>query len=90
MMNNIGSMLSNFYDQNILSYIRLWQEYPIKLVTLVLDIVIVIFLAYELLRIVKDSRAWQLVKGIALLIAATAISGLLNFHILNYLLTTIM
>ena len=89
-MNNIGNILSTFYDQKILSYIRLWQEYPIKLVTLILDIVIVLFLAYELLRIVKDSRAWQLVKGIAFLIIATAISQVLNLKILNYLLSTIM
>ena len=90
MMNNIGDIVSNFYDQNILSYIRLWQQYPIKLVSLILDLAIVIFLAYELLRIVKDSRAWQLVKGIALLIIATAISQLLNFKILNYILSTVM
>ena len=60
-MNNIGNMLNNFYDQNILSYIRLWQEYPIKLVTLILDIGIVIFLAYQLLRIVKDFL-WDLLQ----------------------------
>ena len=89
-MNNIGNMLSNFYDQNILSYIRLWQEYPIKLVVLILDISIVIFLAYQLLRIVKDSRAWQLVKGIAFLIIATALSELLNFRVLNYILSNVM
>ena len=89
-MNNIGNMLSNFYDQNILSYIRLWQQYPIKLITLIIDIVIVGLLVYGLLRIVKKSRAWQLVKGIALLIIATSISQLLNFKILNYLLSTIM
>lgn len=89
-MNNIGDMLRNFYDQNILSYIRLWQEYPIKLVTLILDIAIVIFLAYELLRIVKDSRAWQLVKGIAFLIIATALSKVFNLNILNYILSTVM
>jgi len=89
-MNNIGNILSSFWDQNILAYIRLLQQYPIKLVTLILDIVIVLFLAYELLRIVKDSRAWQLVKGIAFLIIATALSELLNLNILNYLLSTIM
>ena len=89
-MNNIGDMLSNFYDQNILSYIRLWQEYPIKLVSLILDIGIVIFLAYQLLRIVKDSRAWQLVKGIAFLVIATALSEILNLNILNYILSTVM
>ena len=89
-MSNIGEMFNNFYDQNILSYIRLWQEYPIKLITLIIDIAIVIFLAYQLLRIVKDSRAWQLVKGIALLILATAISELLNFRVLNYILSNVM
>lgn len=89
-MNDIGNILTNFYDQNILSYIRLWQEYPIKLFSLILDIGIVIFLAYQLLRIVKDSRAWQLVKGIALLIIATSISELLNFRVLNYILSTVM
>ena len=89
-MNNIGNMLNNFYDQNILSYIRLWQEYPIKLVVLILDISIVIFLAYQLLRIVKDSRAWQLVKGIALLVVATSLSEVLNFKVLNYILSTVM
>ena len=90
MISNIVAMLNNFLDQNILSYIRLWQEYPIKLITAILDITIVIFLVYELIRIVKDSRAWQLVKGIAFLVIATALSGLLNLHILNYLLSTIM
>ena len=89
-MNNIGSMLNGFYEQNILSYIRTLQENPIKLVTLILDIVIVIFLAYELLRIAKDSRAWQLVKGIAFLVMATAVSQLLNLNILNYILSTVM
>ena len=88
-MENIGVVLNRFYEQNILTYIQMYQEYPIKLISLILDIVIVIFLAYELLRIVKDSRAWQLVKGIAFLVIATALSGLLKLHILNYILSLI-
>ena len=90
MINNVITILQNFYDQNILSYIRLWQEYPIKLVTVILDITIVIFLIYKLVRIVKDSRAWQLVKGIAILVIATGVSKILNLHILNYLLSAVM
>lgn len=89
-MNNIGNMLNSFYEQNILSYIKIWQEYPIKLVTLIVDMAIVIFLAYKLLKIVKDSRAWQLVKGIAFLVIATSISGLFNLNVLNYILSTVM
>lgn len=89
-MNNIGVVLNNFYEQNILTYIKMYQEYPVKLISLILDIAIVIFLAYELLRIVKDSRAWQLVKGIAFLVIATAVSKILNLYILNYILSTVM
>ena len=89
-MNNIVAMFSSFYNENILSYIRVLQENPIRLFTWILDIAIVIFLAYELLRIVKDSRAWQLVKGIAFLVIATALSELLNFRILNYILSMVM
>ena len=39
---------------------------------------------------VKGSRAWQLIKGIAFLIIATWVSGLLNLNILNSILTGIM
>ena len=89
-MSNIGNVINAFYEQNILAYIQSLQEYPIKLVSLILDVGLVLFLGYELLKIVKDSRAWQLMKGIAFLIVATALSKLLNLYILNYLLSTIM
>ena len=89
-MNNISSIMNTFFEQNILSYFQTLQEYPIKIVSLILDIGIVLFLGYELLKIVKDSRAWQLIKGIAVLIIATAVSQLLNLNILNYLLSMIM
>lgn len=89
-MMDFNNIISNFYEQNILTYIHTLQQYPIKLVSLILDISIVIFLGYHLLKIVKDSRAWQLVKGIALLIIGTALSSLLNLNILNYILSAVM
>ena len=89
-MKNIGDLINTFYEQNILAYIQSLQEYPIKFVSLILDITIVVFLAYELIKIVKGSRAWQLIKGIALLVLATWVSGLLNLKILNWILTGIM
>ena len=39
---------------------------------------------------IKSSRVWQLVKGIALLVALTLVSGWLHLDILHYLLTSIM
>lgn len=89
-MIDINNIISTFYEQKVLTYIQTLQEYPIKLVSLILDISIVIFLGYHLLKIVKDSRAWQLVKGIAFLVIATALSSLLNLNILNYILSTVM
>lgn len=87
---NFNNIIKIFYEQKVLTYIQSLQEYPIKLVSLVVDLAIVIFLGYQLLKIVKDSRAWQLVKGIALLIVATALSSLLNLNILNYILSAVM
>ena len=85
-MENISTIIHNFYVQNIQQY----QEYPIKLVTLIIDIALVVFLAYQLLRIVKDSRAWQLAKGIIFLVVANALSALFKLNILHYILSAIM
>ena len=89
-MLNLGEIMHTFYEQNILSYIQSLQEYPIKLVSLIIDISIVLLLVYELIKIVKGSRAWQLIKGIAFLVIATALSKILNLYILNYILSMIM
>ena len=80
----------NFYKDNIVEYIKSLQTNPFELVTLIIDITIVIFLMYCFFKIVRGSRAWQLIKGIALLIIATWMSGLFNLKILNWILTGIM
>lgn len=90
MIENFIITMKKFYEQNIIGYMQTLYEYPIKLVLLVLDISIVGFLAVKLLKIVKDSRAWQLLKGIALLIVATGLSSIFKLRILNYILTSIM
>ena len=87
---NLGMNWESFYKENIVSYIRSLQENPFELITLILDLSIVIFLVYCFFKIVRGSRAWQLIKGIALLIIATWASGLLNLKILNWILTSIM
>lgn len=90
MVINLGMNWENFYKDNIMSYIKSLQQNPFELVTLILDLAIVIFLVYCFFKVVRGSRAWQLIKGIALLIIATWISGLLNLKILNWILTGIM
>lgn len=90
MVINLGMNWENFYKDNIMSYIKSLQQNPIELITLILDLAIVIFLIYCFFKVVKGSRSWQLIKGIALLIIATLASGLFNLKILNWILTGIM
>ena len=75
-MNNANSIFSELTEKNIIEYIQQLNENPIRIITLILDLAIVIFLIYQLIKIVKDSRAWQLVKGIAFLVIATWLSGI--------------
>lgn len=90
MVINLGMNWENFYKDNIIAYIKSLQVNPLELITLIVDLAIVIFLLYCFFKIVKGSRAWQLIKGIALLIIATWVSGLFNLKILNWILTGIM
>lgn len=85
-MENLSTIIHNFYVQNL----QFYHENPIKLIALIIDIAIVIFLAYQLLRIVRDSRAWQLAKGILLLVIANGLSALFGLNILHYILSAVM
>lgn len=55
-------------------------------ITDVIDILIVAFVIYKLLGLIKQTRAEQLIKGVALLIIATFVSDILNLHTINWLL----
>ena len=90
MIIDLGMNWESFYKDNIVEYIKSLQTNPFELITLIIDLALVIFLLYCFFKIVKGSRAWQLIKGIALLIIATWVSGLLNLKILNWILTGIM
>ncbi len=53
----------------------------------VVDIAIIAYLIYKLLRFAKASQAGQVLKGIAALIILMWAASLLDLHVLNYLLT---
>ena len=90
MKDSFFNVIDTFWQVNVVQYITNLQENPLRLIPLVIDLAIVIFLAYKLVKITKKSRVWQLIKGIALLIAATLISGWVHLDILHYILTSIM
>ena len=90
MKNTLFTPTLEFTGQDIANYLNMLKDNPIKIVMLIIDISLVLFLAIKLIKIVKETRAWQLIKGIAFLIIATLISSILDFRILNYILTSFM
>ncbi len=89
-MGNIGLIFNTFYENNILSYINMYKENPVKFIPLIIDIFLVVCLFYLFVKVVKGTRTWQLVKGIFFLVVVTWLSDLLGLNILHYILSTIM
>ncbi len=64
----------------ILSFFRLIQVQD------VIDITIVSFVVYQIIRLVRETRAAQLVKGIIILVVVLQLSSWLHLNVLQYLL----
>lgn len=79
--------LNNNFWTNMENYIQTLQNDPTNLIMFIIDIAIVIFVFITIFKLVKDSRAWQLLKGILLVIVITAISSICHLYILNYIIT---
>ncbi len=59
-------------------------------ITDLIDIAIVSVLVYQILKMIRETRAIQLVKGIAILLVVLQVSTWLNFTVINYILRNIM
>lgn len=81
-MNNINGFWTSITD-----YITDISLNPFKLVIFILDILIVGYVGYKFVKSARNSRVWQLLKGIVLIILVTILSGIFEFRILNWLLT---
>ena len=82
--------ITNFYENNIVSYIENLQDHPLDLFMLILDLIIVGFLVVKLFKSIRHTRASQLAKGILILIVITGLTKLLHLYIFNAILTAIM
>ena len=90
MIDNIGIKISELFRINILEYLNnIWTS-PLQTIAFIFDILIVVFLVSKFVQTVKGTRAWQLLKGIILLICLTALSSILGLNILNFILTSFM
>ena len=55
MEENLWKILNNFYENNILYYIESFKQQPVKFISVILDLAIVMFLFYSLIKITKNS-----------------------------------
>ncbi len=76
MMNFVISYISRFFQ--VLRFSDL------------IDIAILAVIIYQLVKVVRETRAIQLLKGIAIIFSALLISDWLNLHALNYILGNTM
>lgn len=73
----------SFYISEFLRSLSLIRITPFDII----DIAIVSFVIYKIIMWIKDTRAYQLIKGIVILIVITQISKWLNLNVINWLLT---
>ena len=90
MIENFNITIEEFFRVNVLGYINELYQYPIKLISLILDLAIVTFIIVMFVKSIRGSRVGQLIKGIVLFILMVAVSQLLNLRIVNFILTSIM
>ena len=87
MTSNVGAQINM---QKMIEYLKILPQEPLKIITLILDLAIVIFLVVKLVQLIKGTRALQLLKGIIFLILITIVSAILELNILNYILSSFM
>ncbi len=76
---NISDLIDNFAG-----YIGIKD--PLSILRAVIDVGIVSYVIYKLIILVKETRAWQLIKGILFILAATELSKLLGLKTINFIL----
>jgi len=63
---------------------------PLDIIRTIIDISIVTWVVYKLIILVKETRAWQLIKGILLILVATELSKMLGLKTINFMLQNML
>ncbi len=77
-------------DIGVTSYINTLIAHPLKIFLLGLDVTIVLYLAWKVLKTLKGTRAMQLLKGIAIVIVVNWLSEVFALNILHNVLSFVM
>lgn len=66
------------------------STFPTISVTDILDILLVTFLIYQVINLIRSTSANRIARAIIFLLALTLVTDLLNLHTLNYLLNKVL
>lgn len=61
---------------------------PLEIVLAFLDILITTFIIYFVLKLIRDSRAWQVLKGIILIVVLSQLFTLIGLQTIGFILTS--
>ena len=71
---------------NMVNYIGF--ESPFDVIRAIIDIGIVAYVIYKVIFLVKETRAWQLIKGLLFIAVVSYLSKILRLDTVNYILTS--
>ena len=63
---------------------------PIDIFRYVVDILLIAFLFYNLIRVLRETRAWQLLKGVLLIVIIAMVCSLLGLQMVGFIFNKIM
>ncbi len=90
----MGEIFSSFLNMlqgtEISNYFSILFANPLKIVLAIIDLLIVTFILYKVYKVLKNTRAMQLIKGIVVLVIVNFLSSLFSFNILHSLLSLVM
>ena len=84
LLSNVGQFITNLF-QDFTSGLLFFGG-PLEIVVSVLDILATALVIYYVLKILRDSRAWQLLKGLILIISFAVLCSLVGLTTVGFLL----
>ncbi len=90
MLVNFFNSVNKVYQIDILEYFRNTFSSPGSMMLTIIDLAIVVTLIFYACKMLRNTRAWQLLKGLFILVIVTIVSNMLRLKLLNYILSVIM
>jgi diadenylate cyclase len=89
-MGDIFKNLNDFNYSGLMENLKSLKGHPINIIVFIIDICIVMFLAYSVFKLAKNTRVLGLLKGLLILVLVTIISNIAHLYVLNFILSSFL